>query len=268
MSKLEGLKVSLEATQTDLVQAVHSELGRFKSSGAIQQAFHMWTDQSIARGRPSCARDKVSESPLHCPSITQSPSPCHQRSSGLVHAVEWHSHKYHFPIGILQVEHVEGVDVEINEGEDASVQLVPYRSKKIRFIFEPPRWFSSLIVKIDIAMQIAQHGCTPAITWGSVPNGRHLDPLVDELHEINNLTLDRKLLAIARIEDLDYLFEVRRTKSFRTFLKTVHSLPLRRLCLTAWAYHIRMGPFPKKSAMLDQLPMRLSKDVSHSLGAK
>ena len=216
LAKLEGLKVSQEATQTDLVQAVQSELSRFKNSGAIQQAFHMTTDQSIACGTPSCSRDTVSESPLHCPSITQSCSPCLQRSSGLVHAVEWHSHKYRFPIGILQVEHVESVDVEIYEGEDTSVRLVPYRSKKVRFIFKPPRWFSSLIMKIDIAMQIAQHGCTPSITWGSVPIGRHLDPLVDELHEVSNLTLDRKLLAIARIGELDYLFEVRYTIYLRS----------------------------------------------------
>ena len=208
LSKLEGLKVSVEATQTDLVRAFQSELGRLQYSGAIQQAFNMVTDQSIARGTPSCARDKVSESPLHCHSITQSRCPCLQRSSGLVHAVEWHSHKYRFPIGILQVEHVESFDVEIDKGEDASVRPVPYRSKKFRFIFQPPRWFSSLIMKIDIAMQIAHHGCTPSITWASVPNGRHLDPLVDELHEVSNLTLDRKLLAIARIGELDHLFEV------------------------------------------------------------
>lgn len=63
-------------------------------------------------------------------------------------------------------------------------------------------------MKIDIAMQISRHGCTPSITWGSVPCGKHLEPLVDELNQIGNLTLDRKLLAIARLGELDYLFEV------------------------------------------------------------
>ena len=208
LSKLEELKVSLEATQTELVQAVQSELGRFKDSGAIQQAFHIMTDQSIASEKPARASDINAESPLHSPRMTQTQRPYRQHSSGFVHAVEWHSNKYHFPIGTLQVEHVESVDVEIDEGEDISVRLVPYRSKKVRFIFKPPRWFSSLIVKIDIAMQLAQHGCTPSITWGSVSNGRHLDPLVDELHQVSNLTLDRKLLAIARIGELDYVFEV------------------------------------------------------------
>ena len=211
LAKLEGLKVSLEATQTDLVQAVQSELGRFKNSGAIQQAFNIMTDQSIASERSAHASDINADAPLHSPRIIQVQRPCRQHFNGFVHAVEWHSQKYRFPIGTLQVEHVESVDVEIDESEDASVRLVPYRSKKVRFIFKPPRWFSSLIMKIDIAMQIAENGCTPSITWGSVPNGRHLDPLVDELHEVSNLTLDRKLLAIARIGELDYLFEVRFT---------------------------------------------------------
>ena len=211
LAKLEGLKVSLEATQTDLVQAVQSELGRFKNSGAIQQAFNMMTDQSIASGRSARTSDIKLDFPLHSPRIIQTQKSCRQHFSGLVHAVGGHSQKYRFPIGTLQVEHVESVDVEIDEGEDASVRLVPYRSKKVRFIFKPPLWFSSLIMKIDIAMQIAQHGSTPSITWGSVPNGRHLDPLIDELHEVSNLTLERKLLAIARIGELDYLFEVRYT---------------------------------------------------------
>ena len=209
LAKLEGLKISLEATQTDLVQAVHSELDRFKSSGAIQQAFNMVADQSIVSERPPRTVGSNPESSLHSSRIVQSQRPCHQHFSGLVHAVEWRSQKYRFAIGTLQVEYVESIDVEIDEGEDASVRLVPYRSKKVRFIFKPPLWFSSLIMKIDIAMQIAQHGSTPSITWGSVPNGRHLDPLIDELHEVSNLTLDRKLLAIARIGELDYLFEVR-----------------------------------------------------------
>ena len=213
LAKLERLKVSLEATQTDLIQAVQSELGRFKNSRAIQQAFNIVTDQSITSERFPRASNMNADSPLHSPRITQTQRPCRQHSSGFVHAVEWHSHKYHFPIGSLQVEHVESVDVEIDEGEDASVRLVPYRSKKVRFVFEPPHWFSSLIMRIDIAMQTAQHGCTPPITWGSVPNGRHLDPFVDELHQVSNLALDRKLLAIARIGELDYLFEVRFTIS-------------------------------------------------------
>ena len=63
-------------------------------------------------------------------------------------------------------------------------------------------------MQIDIAMQIAQHGSTPSITWGPVPNGKHLDPLVDELYHFSNLSLDRRLLAIAGIGELDYLFEV------------------------------------------------------------
>lgn len=208
LSKLEGLQDSLKTTQTDLVQAVRSELGRFTNSGAIEQAFHRVTDRFIAnRGSPP-AGVKNHGSPLRYSQITNSRNPCHHRSSGVVHAVEWHSNKYRFAIGTLLVEHVESIDVDIDEGEDALVQLVSSRSKKIRFIFEPPPWFSSLIMKIDIAMQIGRHGRTPSITWGPVPNGKHLEPLVDELHQISNLTLDRRLLAIARIGELDYLFEV------------------------------------------------------------
>lgn len=245
LAKLEGLKVSLEATQTDLIQAVQSELGRFKNSGAIQQAFNMVTDQPFACERPPRASGQNPESPLRSPGITQSQRRCHQHSSGLVHAVEWHSQRYRFAIGTLQVEHVESVDVEIDEGEDASVRLVPYRSKRVRFIFEPPRWFSSLIMKIDIAMQIAQHGCTPSITWGSVPNGKHLDPLVDELHQISNLTLDRKLLAIARIGELDYLFEVRNPKLSKIPLITVAEGHLGDCVLLLGYFIFEWKAFPK-----------------------
>lgn len=78
----------------------------------------------------------------------------------------------------------------------------------LRFMFEPPPWSSSLIVEIDIAMQIAWHGCTPSITWGPVLDGRHLEPLVDELHQISNLALNRRLLAIAGVGEVDHLFEV------------------------------------------------------------
>ena len=214
LSKLEGLQDSLQTTktdlttQTDLIRAVQSELGRFKNLGAIVQAFNMVTDPSVAHGNPLHAGIESLESPLHCSRTINNQNPCHHRSSGLIHAVEWRSNKYHFPIGTLQVEHVESVDVDMSEGETASVQLVSYRSRKIRFIFEPPRWFSSLILRIDIAMQIAEHGCTPSVKWGSVANGRSLKPLLDELHQLSNLTLDRKLLAIAAIGELDHLFEV------------------------------------------------------------
>lgn len=208
LSKLDELQDSLETTRTDLVQAVQSEVGRFANPIAIEQAFHMVTEQSIACRRPIWGGVGHDESPLRCHTINSSPKLCHHRSSGVVHAVEWHSHKYRFAIGTLLVEQVESVDVDIDEGEDAQVQLVSSRSKKIRFTFEPPPWFSSLIMKIDIAMRISRHGCTPSITWGPVPNGKHLEPLVDELNQIGNLTLDRKLLAIARLGELDYLFEV------------------------------------------------------------
>ena len=158
LSKLEGLQDSLETTQTDLVQAVQSELGRFRNPGAIEQAFHMITDQSKAFKGSSRTGSKNPGSSLHFSKTMNSRSPCYQRSSGLVHTVEWHSHKYRFAIGTLRVEHIESVDVEISEAEDAPVQLVSSRSKKTRFIFEPPPWFSSLFMKIDIAMQITRHG--------------------------------------------------------------------------------------------------------------
>ena len=191
-----------------MVQAVQPELGRFKIRGAIEQAFNMATDPSVAIGKPFRPGIKDPESPLRCSKIMNNRNPCRHRSSEAVYVVEWHSHRYRFAIGNLQIEHVESVDVEMDDGEDTSVQLVSRRSKKIRFVFQPPPWFSSLIMKIDVATQISYHGCTPSISWGPVPNGSHLEPLVDELHQISNLTLDRRLLAIAGIGELDYLFEV------------------------------------------------------------
>ena len=171
LSKVDGLQDSLrKTTRTELVQAVQSELGRFTNSGAIEQAFHMIKDQSIANRRPFPAGVINNELPLRYSKVNNGRNRCRHRSSGVVHAVEWHSHKYRFAIGTLLVEHVESVDVDIDEGEDAPVQLVSSRSKKTRFIFEPPPWFSSLIMKIDIAMQISRHGCTPSITWDPVPN--------------------------------------------------------------------------------------------------
>ena len=201
ISKLEGLQDSLETTKADLIQAVRTELSNYKNPVAIEQAFNMVTHESVAGNMPSAVSAKTSETPLHL-------SRCLHRSRGLVHAVEWRSSKYRFPIGTLQVEHVEGVDVEMDAEEATSVQLVSYRSKKFRFIFEPPHWFSSLVLKVDIAMQIAAHGCSPSISWGQIPRGSHLEPLVDELHQLSHLTLDRRLLAIARIGELDHLFEV------------------------------------------------------------
>ena len=253
LSKLNGLQESLEATQTDLVQAVKSELGRFTNARAIQQAFHMVTDESVDYVRPTRPSVENSESPLHCSGIMDSRHSCHHSSSGVVHAVEWHSHKYRFVIGTLQIEHVDSVDVEMKEGEDASVQLVSCRSKRTRFIFKPPPWFSSLIMKFDIAMRIEREGRTPSITWGSIPNGRHLETLVDELHQISNLTLDRKLLAIAGIGELDYLFEVYNIPpSLRILIKDSYSRVHRRLCPTAWVLYIPVGAFPKTNATLDQ----------------
>ncbi len=212
LSKLEGLQDALQITktdlitQTDLIRAVQSEFGRFKNPGAIVPAFNMVTDPSVTHRKHFHAGIESLESPLHCSRFINNQS-CHHRSSGLVHAVEWHSNKYHVAIGTLQVEHFESVDVDMSEGEAASVQLVSYRSMKIRFIFEPPRWFSSLVMRIDIAMHIAEHGCTPSVKWGSVPNGTNLKPLLDELHQLSNLTLDRKFVAIAGIGELDHLFE-------------------------------------------------------------
>ena len=207
-SKFEELQDSLQTTQTDLVQAVQSELGKFRNPGAIVQAFNMVTGIPVAHRRPSPPNVKDPEPSLCCPGATHSRYHCRHHFGGLVYAVEWHSHKYRFAIGSLQVEHVESIDVETNDGGGTSVQLVSCRSKRIRFTFKPPSWFSSLIVKIDIAMQIAQHGSTPSITWGPVPNGKHLDPLVDELYQFSNFSLDRRLFAIAGIDELDSLFEV------------------------------------------------------------
>ena len=102
-----------------------------------------------------------------------------------MYAVEWHSQQYRFAIGRLHVEHVESIDVDVNEGgegEAAAVQLVSCRSKRIRFIFQPPPWFSNLVMKVDFTMRIAQHGCIPSVAWGPVPNKMHLEPLVDELY--------------------------------------------------------------------------------------
>ena len=208
LSKFEELQDSLQTTQTDLVQAVHSELGKFRNPGAIVHAFNMVTDIPIVHRRPSPLSVKDPEPSLCCPKTSRCQFPCRHHSGGLIHAVEWHSHKHCFAIGSLQVEHVKSIDVETDDGDAASVQLVSYRSKRIRFTFKPPTWFSSLIMKIDIAMQIAQHGNTPSITWGPVTNGKHLDPLVDHLYQVSNLSLDRRLLAIAGIGELDYLFEV------------------------------------------------------------
>lgn len=208
LSRFEELQDSLRTTQTDLVQAVQSELGRFRNPGAIVQAFNMVTDIPVARRRPSPLSIKDPEPSLCCPKMSRCRYSC-PHYSGLVYVVKWHSHKYCFAIGSLQVEHVESINVETNDGDADSVQLVSCRSKRIRFTFKPPTWFSSLIMKIDIALQIAQHGSTPSITWGPVlPDSKHLDPLVDELHQISNLSLDRRLLAIAGICELDYLFEV------------------------------------------------------------
>ena len=209
LSKFEELQDSLQTTQTDLIQAVQSELGRFRNPGAIVQAFNMVTDIPVAHRRPSPLSVKDPEPSPCCLKTSCCQYPCRPHSGGLIYAVEWHSHKYRFAIGSLQVEHVESIDVETNYEDSTSVQLVSHRSKRIRFTFKPPNWFSSLIMKIDIAMQIAHHGSTPSITWGPVvPNKNHLDPLVDELYQISNLSLDRRLLAIAEIGELDYLFEV------------------------------------------------------------
>lgn len=199
---------SLQTTQTELVQAVQAELRRFSNPRAIAQAFNIVTDRPVATRRSSPLSVKDPEFPLHCSRIIPSQGPCPHPSGGLVYAVEWRSHKYRFALGTLQVEHVESIDVEVNEREAASVQLVSCRSKRIRFTFKPPTWFSNLIMKIDVAMQISRHGCIPAITWGPVPSGRQLEPLIDELYQISNLRLDQRLLAIARIGELDYLFEV------------------------------------------------------------
>ena len=208
LSKFGELHDSLQTTQTDLVQAVQSELGRFRNPRAIIQAFNMVTDIPVAHRSPFPLSVKDPEPSLYCPGTIHSRYQCCHHSGGLIFAVEWHSHKYDFAIGSLQVEHVESIDVETNDGDGTSVQLVSCRSKRFRFTFKPPTWFSSLVMKIDIAMQIAQHGSTPSITWGPVPNGKHLDPLVDELYQFSNLSLDRRLVAIAGIGELDYLFEV------------------------------------------------------------
>lgn len=121
LSKLDRLQDSLETTQTDLVQAVQSEVGKFTNPRAIEQAFNMVTDQSLACKRPFSAGVKHDGSSLRFHKINNSPNLCHHDSSGVVHAVEWRSHKYRFAIGTLLVEHVESVDVDTAEGEDAQV---------------------------------------------------------------------------------------------------------------------------------------------------
>lgn len=205
---MKELQDSLQTTRTELVQAVQSELSRFSNPEAIAQAFNMVTDHSVALTTKSFPQSvEHSDFPLHCSRTVPTLDPC-RHFGGLAYAVEWQSHKYRFAFGTLQVEHVESIDVEANEREATSVQLVSYRSKRIRFTFKPPTWFSNLIMKIDIAMQISRHGCTPSITWSPVPNERQLEPLIDELYQVSNLRLDQRLLAIARIGELDYLFEV------------------------------------------------------------
>lgn len=114
-------KDSLQTTRTELVQAVQSELSRFSSPGAIAQPFNMITDHSVAITRKaSPLRVKNSEFPLYCSRTIPTRDPC-RHSGGLVYAVEWKLYKYRFALGTLQAEHVESIDVGVNEREDASV---------------------------------------------------------------------------------------------------------------------------------------------------
>ena len=204
---------SMTISQTEIIGAMMSEFSKFRSATAIGQTLD-WMGQSSQDRRllqsteTKAPRDRL----LTCSNIGQIRDSRRQRHDEFIHAVSWNTNKYSFVIGTLHVEHVESIDVvtdQVNTDDGFFFQNVSCRSKKIRFTFAPPLWLSSLIVKIDIAMKISQPDFTPNINLRCVPQGSHLVPLVDELHQISSLTPDRKLMAIATISELDAVFEVR-----------------------------------------------------------
>ena len=207
------MRDSMSTSQAEIISAVVSEFSNFRSAAAIRQAFN-FMEQSLPTSRPlKSVETEVPRDPLlTCSHIGQSRDSRHQCHGGFVHAVRWNLNRYNFVIGTLHVDHVVSIDVEtdqIKTDDGFSFHQMSCRSKNIRFTFAPPPWLSSLIVKIDIAMKISKPDFAPNINWRCVPQGSHLVPLVDELHQISSLTLDQKLMAIAMIDELDDVFEVR-----------------------------------------------------------
>ena len=202
----------MSTSQAEITGAITSEFNKFRNAAAIGQAFDFVEQSQRTRRLPQLAEPRAPRGALTCSNVGQRRDSRQQCPNGFVHAVRWNLNKYSFIIGTLHVEHVESIDVvtdQVNTDDGFSFQDVSCRSKKIRFTFEPPPWLSSLIVKIDIAMQVSQPDFTPQIHWRCVPQGPHLVPLVDELHQVSSLSSDRKLMAIAMISELDAAFEVR-----------------------------------------------------------
>ena len=204
---------SMSTSQAEIAAAIGSEFSKFRSAPAICQAFDSMehslpTRRLLESVETKTPRDRL----LTCSNIGQNRDSHHQCHGGFVHAVRWNLNKYSFVIGTLHVDHVESIDLEtdqIDTDDGFAFQYVLRRSKKTRFTFTPPPWLSRLIVKIDIAMKISQPDFAPNINWRCVPQGSHLVPLVDELHQISSLAPDRRLMAIAQSSELNAVFEVR-----------------------------------------------------------
>lgn len=141
LANSEGMKDSLATTQTEITGAVRSELKSFRNARAIDQAFHMVADQSFRSRKSARAgiyKPQHHDTLLSCSNISDAQDFYPQRRKEFLHAVEWSSKDYTFVIGTLRVEHVESIDVLVDNRQNNGnlwTQDVSCRSKKIRFIF-------------------------------------------------------------------------------------------------------------------------------------
>ena len=207
--KWERVEDALQISQAEIIQAVRSEISVFRNAAAIEQAFQYAARSRKARGRRrSNEGRKGNNVSITCPNIKSRCHPSYRNNGQFTHNVEWSSNNYGFVIGTLQVEHVESIEVPVDPADTDDGFYHLRRSKNIRFTFKPPLWLSNLIVKIDIAMQIAQHDSLPCMTWSSLPGSRHIEPLIEDLQQLNTLSLDRRLNAIVAIKELEDVFEV------------------------------------------------------------
>jgi len=204
LARLSQVRHEFAISREEMITAVKSEFGRLLSQDAIAQALKRTLP-------PGTSAPALHASPVPFPAQNELASV--GRSITLVfQPVYWSIREYKFPIGTLRIEQAEGVEGRVYSSTPASYHQKSSslkQTRKVKFRFNPPPWFSNWVVEIGIINRWTGYNSFPQISWCRVPSGMLTDISVREDANLKELPLDLQLSLVAQSEAFQLMFEVR-----------------------------------------------------------
>jgi hypothetical protein len=204
LARLSQVRDELRISREEVITAVKSEFGHLLSQDAIIQA--------VQRTLPP-ATSAAGLQALPVPFATSTVLNGAEGSiTSISQPVYWSTREYSFPIGTLRIERAEGVEGHVYASTPAthhreSSSLM--QTRKVKFRFNPPSWFSDWVLEIGIINRWTQYNSFPQVSWCRVPSGTLTEISVREGTNLKELPLDLQLSLVAQTEAFQLTFTVR-----------------------------------------------------------